>query len=358
MKRGRVSVTTWINVGSRFVVGGVVFFAGAVAARAADGDLGAWTNTTVLTSKRWAFPAAAGAGHLYVSGGEGTGGATYSTVQRAVVHQDGTLGGWIDEPSLPEERIDHAMVVSGDHIYVAGGYDTTTWDARTSVIYAKINPDGSLEDWQATSAMNVQRAHFGLARAGGCLVAAGGDTPNGKDDSVEYAVVNADGSLDAWTDAGLLTSVRTGMRAAAANGFVYAGGGFGTAATTTEFAAVGSDCEPGTWSATSSFSNGRADLALLANGAAGFVYALGGLDVSTFKPIKSVERAPLQPAGTLGSWVSLVDLPAALENMAFAQSQGRIYLMGGSTGSGLTTAVIFATIEGGVRRAYLPAVYE
>lgn len=322
-------------------------------ARASTGDLGAWSNTTPLTNQLWAFAAAASSSYVYISGGEvPTGTVNLTTTQRAAINSDGSLGPWQEQTLLSAARIDHGMVytetATGNRcLYVVGGYVTQAETVTSSVEYATVGPDGAVVAWAPTSFMSTPRAHFGLAAYGGRLYSLGGSSTGGSVTStVEFAPINSDCSLGGWQGTLPMTSTHSGNRAFAANGFLYNTGDMSdTLASGVQYALINpNNGTIGSWTATNAMNQKRADHAVLADTRAGYAYVLGGVS-PTSTQTASVERAALNPDGTLGSWATMASLPAPLEDMAFAQANGRVYMLGGRSGT-ITNTVLFSTIEG------------
>jgi len=210
-----------------------------------------------------------------------------------------------------------AAAQAGNYLYALGGSSPV---AHNSVERTSINSDGSLGPWQATTPMNSARATFAAVHHNGYLYALGGDN------SVEWVVVNADGSLGSWQYALPMSTERSGLAAVAANGFIYAiGGGY---VDSVERAAINADGSLGSWQAMSSMNTQRGYLAAVSVG--NHVYAIGGQNPSSAS-LRTVERAVINPDGTLGDWqfVNSMNMPRC--NLAAVMAQGYIYAIGGGT---------------------------
>lgn len=104
------------------------------------------------------------------------------------------------------------------------------------------------------------------------------------------------------------------------------------------FAEIQSDGSLGAWSGTSSLSTSRAFHAPAAatpfNSRVqgdGWIYALGGIDAKGGDPVTGVERAEINADGSLGSWESAGDLPEPLHSLQAVVFRSSIYVAGGST---------------------------
>ena len=72
------------------------------------------------------------------------------------------------------------------------------------------------------------------------------------------------------------------------------------------------------------------------------VYLLGGSSSSSLS--STVYTAPILPDGTLGGWTIGTPLPGAVYGSQAVVTRNRVYLLGGSGGSGLSTTVYTAPI--------------
>ena len=127
------------------------------------------------------------------------------TVFYAKANADGTLGTWSSDADIvPDDSYGMGIAIANGYMYSVGGGDA---DVAINVSYfSKINSDGSIGAWteDTSSDLNTARYLHSLAVANGYLYAIGG--ANGVDgatsySSIEYAKLNADGTLGAWTTA-------------------------------------------------------------------------------------------------------------------------------------------------------------
>jgi len=172
-----------------------------------DGSLGTWDTLNPMTTSRNGFAAVAANNYIYAIGGDssGTGGA--STVERASILSDGTLGAWELISELTSARIGLAAVVADDYIFIIGGaLDLGTDNPVTSTVMniverARINADGSLGSWETVNSMIEKRYHHSAVVANGNIYAIGGSAWIPPLSSVEFAHINGDGTLSAWQPA-------------------------------------------------------------------------------------------------------------------------------------------------------------
>ena len=201
-----------------------------------------WYQDANLSSIRSDMSAVAYNNRMYLVGGRSTSGPV-STVEIADINPTGTLGSWTTSTALPTTLYGHGVQVYNDRLYVVGGASSVGGAPITTVSYNKINPDGTLNSWTATTPLPVGRMSGGanftvvsgayLYVSGGCTAvnASGYCTTVAAD--TEVASINADGSLDIWNDIGGVSSGRMGFGMVAWRNSLYEIGGCSSQNTTT-----------------------------------------------------------------------------------------------------------------------------
>ncbi|HYN86994.1 MAG TPA: IPT/TIG domain-containing protein, partial [Ardenticatenaceae bacterium] len=169
--------------------------------------------------------------------------------------------------------------------------------------------DGSLGPWQPVESMQTPRVALSVVKADHFLYAVGGNN-HGSLTSVERAEILPDGSLSPWQPVEAMTTARHSLATVYVRGHLYALGGYqyqGANLTleSVERAQVQPDGSLGPWELVAPMKKKRRDLAAVAAGE--FVYAFGG---GPF-PQKSVERARINPDGSLGAWEIVSEMKRA-----------------------------------------------
>ncbi len=163
----------------------------------ADGAPGEWQTATALPEPVFFPSAASWNGRIYVTGGwNGTN--LVNKVYSAEVGEDGSLGPWVAQKSLPEAVYTHAAVTDGT-LYVLGGTVNGGADIQNTVYFAKINADGSLADWTATTPLPSPVSNHGAVVANGRVFVLGGWTGAAPTTGVQSSLVESEGGLGAWT---------------------------------------------------------------------------------------------------------------------------------------------------------------
>lgn len=305
------------------------------------------------------------------------------------------VAGWQNAVPLIMPRTGAKAVAVRDHVYVLGGGEGIPGPSTVhrSVEYARIRPDGTLEEWKTTSSMNTPRIFLATAQVGDVIYALGGEYfPEGQMhllNSVEWARVGTDGQLGPWHDASTMLTPRRSPTAAVVGNYLYAMGGYngvflrtverarilasgglgpwewvpqslttsryihggaavgnrlyvvgghlmesGRGSSAAEWATVGSDGQINSWKPTSALLQPRF---LAGSAAAGeSIFVIGGYDGQY---LSSIEQARILPDGNLSPWSQTTPLPTPREGPAVTVYGKKIYVMGGSNnGAFLRTA--------------------
>lgn len=290
-----------------------------------NGDLGAWGYTSSLATGRQDAFSATYNGYLYVIAGYG--GATMSDVQMSKIEGLGTIGGWAATNTFTTARQAHATVAYNGCLYVLGGAGAGA--PQNDVQYASIGPSGSVGVWSTTSPFSNGRKFLAAVAHDGYLYVLGGLDPSSIVlNDVQVAPINANGSVGTWTGTTSFASARQGLSAAAHNGYLYVLGGFDGTSTwynDVQYAPIGAGGTVGSWTATSPFTTGREEHATVAYN--GFLYVIGGAD--GLGPMDDVQYALMNANGTVGAWNTTTVLPSLREGHAAAAYNGFLYVLGG-----------------------------
>ena len=260
-----------------------------------DGSVGTWQLTTSVPNRVFSAGTFINDGYIYNIGGrDGIG--EYDDVNYAPLNSNGTIGSWITSGNnLPQAFGIGGVSVNNDFVYVTGGYSSSASYAMDTVYYAPLNPDGSVGAW-ITSGNNLPNGLNSNRSAvyNDYLYVVGGMDMSGMVDTVYYAPLNPDGSVGSWTLSPSSLPVGTALQSVVA----YDGN----------------------------------------------LYSLGGATNNSV--LDTVQYAPINADGSLGSWVaSASSLPVELYGAAASLYQGYIYLTGGSNNStGDSNTVYYASL--------------
>ncbi len=313
---------------------GLVGFAAAPAGQAdagssPDGDAGSggagvWRATTSLPGGRGLTCAVSLDDRIYViGGGSGSGvAAPLDEVLMGEVEADGSVTTWQQVQALPGPLRWHACAVdpASRTLYVLGGDGGPL--ALTVVWRALVNGDGSLQAWGTDLELPAARRGLAAYVAAGLLHAVGGESGDGF--LVEATVFRADvstmGTLSPWMAAPPLPAANYMFGAATVGAQAYLTGGWATpttvlAGTTTAGLEVATPL-PAPHQRHASVAVG------------GYLYVLAGQATFEGAALAEVRRAPIT-AGAVGAWQTLAPLPRPVTYHTATVVAGRIYVIGG-----------------------------
>lgn len=232
-------------------------------------------------------------------------------------------------------RVRGAAIAANGYLYHIGGVDGagTTLD---TVQYAKLNADGTVGAWTSTTALPDERKQFQAVVNNGYLYVIGGRNDSSIQSTVYYAKLNTDGTVGSWSSGTALTNgaaARFTQGAVAYNGYIYIIGGFDSGVTsqsTVYYIKANPDGTlASTWNTTSALPVGLSSIngAVIANG---YVYITGGF---TTIYEDDIYYAKLNADGTLGSWNTASAVLNASggsdENLRTFVANGYLYVVGG-----------------------------
>jgi len=302
-----------------------------------------WQTTTSFTTARQCHSSAVYRGYIYVIGGQNSG--EYSDVQYAKTNADGTVGQWSSTTSLPRKSCNHASVVYNGYLYVLGGWSQTT-GTKNEVNFAKFNGDGTIGQWATTASFDVPRTALASFAHNGFLYVVGGSDGFVYFKDVQFARINPDGTVEPWSATTDMPDVRIGGRSVAASGHVYLSGGVlkdgVTPANDVFYSKLNADGTIGSWTQAPGFPNPRYYHTSVAYHDR--LYIFGG-STGAGNQTDDVQFAEIKSDGSLGSWVTTTRLPAARHSHATLVSNGFAFVIGGERGGTCQNDVLFAPIR-------------
>lgn len=303
---------------------------------ATDSGCGAsWCTMSGLSTTAGSRAGTIYGGFLYAYGGnDGTNAITSGGFSPINNGGNGMLSSWgTAANTFSNARSYFGSAAYNGYLYVMGGYDSS--GLYSDVQYAKISSDGSSSSWNTTSSLPTTRDFFSAIAYNGYMYVVGGTGPSGTLSDVQYAKINTDGTLGSWSTTSSLVTAVVGYGEVVHNGFIYilgGGNGAGSYYATVQYAQINADGSLGSWQTTTSFTNGRNYLGAIAYN--GRVYILGGWNGST--DYNDVQYASFNTDGSLGSWQTTTSFPYARDSHSVVAYNGYIYVLGG-TNSGNST---------------------
>lgn len=194
-----------------------------------NGSVSSWSSTTgtLPAVRAWGSLEVAG-GSLYYMGGQ----SSTATDERAEVYY-ATPSGTGDIPSwstasngLPSARTRFSTAVWNNRLYVVGGLNSSAAVTNTVYVSPQLNGGGDITaSWSTSTAFNVARTGAAVTAYANNLYLFGGYDGSNYLSDVQFAQINADGSVDPWSYTRSLPGPLRDSQAISANGYVYLVGG-------------------------------------------------------------------------------------------------------------------------------------
>ena len=280
------------------------------------------SRTALSSARRWVATAEYN-GWAYVIGGYTTTGIT--TVEKAAINSDGTLGSWGAVTSLPAARYYQGAFAKDGYLWAIGG------NSHPGYVCAPINSDGTLGSWTAVSMITdyLARANntsWALGPHG--LYQVGGNVYGYPMTTVDFFAPSGP-SLAFYVS----TELPLGLWQVAAvvcNGYLFSlGGNNGSATVTNVYSAhlASISGEVGSWVQQRSLPESMQCHSALAYNGRIWVFC-----------DDLMYSARVRDDGSLGPWIDEGTGPGLLDTTALPASSGRGYLLGGyHTGANVTT---------------------
>lgn len=243
---------------------------------------------------------------------------------------------WVNDSKLIVPRASPAKIVVNGYIYVLGGGASSGKNKiiYSSVEFARIQADGSLGSWKMTSSMNIKRNFAAAVAAKGHIYVIGGEKgySDSEDllDTVERAKILPDGSLGPWKmEEKVMNTYRRALVASYYNGWIYAFGGYnGIFLKDIERARINPDGSLQEWvhEPEEAINERYIHSGVIYKN---FVYLFGGHAMSSERGMDSAEVAAINLNGALGLWQNLSHMPTKRFGGDAVVLHGTVYVIGG-----------------------------
>ncbi len=242
---------------------------------------------------------------------------------------------WTKSNTTSPLRNHHFSVIAqskaGAFLYAIGGSNNNS--VLNSVDRAMLAADGSVGAFMANGKLPLGAAGLTGGLASNVVVIAGGLSAAGTvTDKSFSAVVLDDGSLGAWKPAGSVIHPRMHSGSFTKGDTIYVLGGFNDPSVWDDVvrATVSSDGTMSAWAPVGKLPGPRSHMSVTF--VDGYVFLTGGIDKSALQSppiLADVWRGHLAEDGTLGEWTQMPKLPAALATHAGFFYGGYLYVGGG-----------------------------
>jgi len=295
-----------------------------------------------------------GTSFLYV-GGSSDGTDAVATVYAAPIQSAaGNLSAWAEATPLPAPRRHAAVVVVAGTVYVIGGYDAAGAPTTTTFAGTPDPKTGAIAELKTSDALALPeaRAWASVVSAGDGVILVGGQGPSGATTSTWKSTLDPKGVLGAWKPMADMPEPRVGALASLQGShlFVYAGSDTAGPTTIVLRGEVSAAKETAGQILSWAVSRTGSTLPLPREGAAGFsnsgtLYLVGGTGPDA---AGQTYWAIPDASGDISGWHTLPqsNLPADLQlrDSTAAPSGSHVFLVGGTTASGVTAGLARANL--------------
>ncbi len=188
-----------------------------------DGTLGNWVTGIPLPVSLNQSQAIVTKNRVYLLGGLISGNST-KNIYTAPINEDGTLGSWIADGSLPVAVSRSQAIITKNRVYLLGGFNSSGVYLNYCLT-APINSDGTLGSWTSGTNIPVTLCDSQSIVTKNRVYLLGGDTGNGYSSTVYTAPINEDGTLGTWTTGTSLPGTIYGSQAIVLKNKIYMLGG-------------------------------------------------------------------------------------------------------------------------------------
>jgi len=313
---------------------------------------GEWITTVVTAGliPRWGHMAVYTASRLYVLGGLASSNdmiAGPSLVQSATVRSDHDLTSWVTVSTnladfFPSGIAYGGAVVVNNFLYVIGGQNQPAiapGAPQRTVVYARIQPDGSLGPFTTTASLPISLTNMAVVAWGGWIYVLGGISEGLQVRDLIYAARPdpVTGQITSWQVLSWTLPYPLWRHAAVAEqGALYVIGGMtGTNSLPlfeVWFAPLGDGTLLGPFTRTTPLDNNLVDLAAI--GYHGLLLTSGGLQSNFSDASRDVRAGVLADTGEVITWTatSLITPPRSAHAMVVLPD-GWVYVIGGRYGN-------------------------
>lgn len=260
-------------------------------------EMTVWVNSNALRFNSESAASLVTKNRVYLIGGhteyvELVGFSSTNRIESAIVNEDGSLGTWEHYGYLPYALSCSKAIVTKNRVYLIGGEKDNNITVN-NVLSAPIDSNGLIGTWTESYPLPMPLKYVQTVVTNSRVYVFGGLDLGGYDSTnFLQAIVNEDGSLEAWTE----------------------------------------EIQEVTQCHSSAVMNNR-------------VYVLGGMNFEGSWIGKVIYAAPIDENGTIGSWTLIDTIPHTVHGMQIYVSNQRLYLMCGSGQSQNSTASVSATLN-------------
>lgn len=173
---------------------------------------------------------------------------------------------------------------------------------------------------------------------------------------IQTASIGEDGEIGAWSNAALtLPSGMKHFQVVVTRNYLYllSGTGSGNSTNFIYRAQIDASGNLGSWQTDGNLPAGLSGHQVFVTSSR--LYVIGGSVDGGVTTVKTVHHCEVKNDGSLGTWTVGPELPVAMQHTRLAVTKGRVYLLGGHTGTAVISNMFYGVIDGqGVITSWVP----
>ena len=245
------------------------------------------------------------------------------------------LGTFVSDGTLPSALASSFIAVTQNRVFLFNG---------TTIFTASVNFDGTLGAFTSVGTLPVNLHGSSVVVTRNRVFLLGGSTEAAAIDTIFGAVIQADGTLGAFTSVGTLPVNLHASSAIVTSSRVFLlGGGTGVAINTIHSAVIQADGTLGAFTAVGTLPTVLAHSSVLVTTSRVFLF--GGYTHAS--NTANIFSALINTDGTLGAFTVTGSLPSVQNNTPVIATSSRVFLLGGWNGSAATNTIFSAPLIGG-----------
>ena len=310
-------------------------------------NISSWTSGENLPQPSGAAAVFVTKNRVYLVGGYTTSGSITNNVYTATINSDGSIGSWTAEIDYPVSVSGSGCFTYKNYVYILGGFNGSV--SLTSIYRASINSDGTIGSWTLVGDLPNTNTSFATAIIKNKLYVIGG-AGAGYLSTTYYTTISDIGELGTWVQGTSLPWAADNLQVAVTRNKIYAlTGNSGSSHNATAVASINSEGIIGLWTTANNIVTNTSHTQVFVT--KNKIYILGGYNSASEVSISGIQVASISEDGSIGAWSSSgVSIPAARNTHRCFVTNGKIYILGGRPNNNHTwvSNVYIGTISGGL----------
>lgn len=308
-----------------------------------------WTITSNLPDQRASSTSFSVGNEIFVLGGSAALGVNSPKPVRSSINLDGSLVSWLsDSAALPKGMIWHSTVLKGNYVYVIGGNDNVFGSSSNNLVYKGEISNGLISSWTLVNSLPIKSALGNAAVVSNRVYYAGGkDESNLLSNKLFFADIETDGTIGPWNVSGNLVEPLEGFGMVSKENAIYIIGGKTPNGVTSAVrkALLNPDGTIQAWITMSPLPEPIYRAGVNISGK--YIISAGGIN-NNGTYLKEIYYSEINDEGSLENWSeNSVELPTKNCCFSLGAMNNYLYIIGGHDGVGYFDTVYYTKVNPG-----------